>query len=162
MQNSLKVQPHLYCFINDSVLARALCAQGALDHKRLVPQRINQLGPRPMRVTPSFFRMHRAIKPSQGQQGTKGCLGFGLFKCTRGRGQTTRPQLRERRRSLESPPSVGTFAIIVVKKKDKVRASFVAKSSSLLLCISLCFGNGRPHIEEDSQAVQRGRQWRAS
>ena len=46
----------------------------------------------------------------------------------------------------------------MVKKKDKVRASFVAKSSSLLLCISLCFGNGRPHIEEDSQAVQRGRQ----
>ena len=31
-----------------------------------------------MRVTPSFFRMHRAIKPSQGQQGTKGCLGFGV------------------------------------------------------------------------------------
>ena len=35
-----------------------------------------------MRVTSSFFRMHRAIKPSQGQQGTKGCLGFVLLKCT--------------------------------------------------------------------------------
>ena len=98
----------LYCFINDSVLARALCAQGALNHKRQVPQRINQLGPRPMRVTSSFFRMHRAIKPSQGQQGTKGCLGFGLLKCTGvGGTQTTRPQLRERRRSPESPPLVG-------------------------------------------------------
>ena len=60
-----------------------------------------------MRVTPSFFRMHRAIKPSQGQQGTKERLGFEVaFKCTGGT-QTTRPQLRERRRSPESPPSVG-------------------------------------------------------
>ena len=46
----------------------------------------------------------------------------------------------------------------MAKGKDRERASFVAKSSSLLLCISLCFKNGRPHIEEDSQAVQRGRQ----
>ena len=86
----------LYCFINDNLFARALCAQGALDHKRQVPQRINQLGLRPMRDTPSFFRMHRAIKPSQGQQGTKERLGFGLFKCTGGT-QTTRPQPKERR-----------------------------------------------------------------
>ena len=71
-------KPRLYYFKNGSLFARAQCAQGALDHKRQVPQRINQLGPRPMRDTPSFFRMHRAIKRSQGQQGTKGCLGFGV------------------------------------------------------------------------------------
>ena len=115
-----------------------------------------------MRDTPSFFRMHRAIKRSQGQQGTKGCLGFGVvFKMHSGGANHKTSTERERDDDLQNllhQSELQLFAIIVAKGKDRERASFVAKSSSLLLCISLCFGNGRPHIEEDSQAVQRGRQ----
>ena len=113
-----------------------------------------------MRVTPSFFTMHRAIKPSQGQQGTKGCLGFGVvFKMHSGdANHKTSTERDDDLQNLLHQSELQLFAIIAAKGKDSERASFEAKFSSLLLCISLCFKNGRPHIEEDSQAVQRGRQ----
>ena len=74
-----------------------------------------------MRVTPSFFRTHRAIKPSQGQQGTKERLGV-TFKL---HWVANKPQAvnREREDDLNSrfpfPTEARTASVAWVGAEDK-------------------------------------------